>query len=90
MDREEPATSKMSAGGRTHSVPPYSLDLSVQVNIFQKLLFIYHLGVFLLFKHRFTIPFALQYLLSFKMCYLLLYFSLELNHEVTCNFGARV
>lgn len=36
MDREELATSKMSAGGRTHSVPPFSLDLSVQVNLFSE------------------------------------------------------
>lgn len=32
----------MSAGGRTHSVPPFSLDLSVQVN----LLFFFYLFFF--------------------------------------------
>ena len=40
MDREELATSKTSAGGRTHSAPPFSLDLSVQVKYY--LLFYSH------------------------------------------------
>ena len=31
MDREEPAPSRMTAGGKTRSAPLFSLDLNVQV-----------------------------------------------------------